>query len=229
MRCAWDLKQGFLKGAPDVFRPEAQARKKLLPTKTTSHQKLSHGNSTNRRSLFSQTSLKHKFSSRNTKGSRNACRLQSWHHNSTAFSARFHQTAGITWKCEQKLISAKPVIDVLQKHHPGGITFQLDMAPCPEDSVFKSRKAFHHCRRPSRHSSYDAAGRPLQHYAKAFPFDRLIEIDTVGNDFPDRRLDVGSSQGGIEINLIINNRAAGNAPLLARRIVREFVQMRDKS
>ena len=29
----------------------------------------------------------------------------------------------------------------------------------------------------------------------------------------------------VELNLIINNRAAGNAPLLAQRIIGEFVEM----
>jgi glutamyl-tRNA reductase len=32
----------------------------------------------------------------------------------------------------------------------------------------------------------------------------------------------------VEINIIINNRAAGNAPRLAQRIVREFVAMERK-
>jgi phosphoheptose isomerase len=63
-------------------------------------------------------------------------------------------------------------------------------------------------------------------YSKAFPFDRLIEeIIQPGMIAQTARLMWDALSNNVEINIIINNRAAGNAPLLAQRIVGEFVEL----
>ena len=63
-------------------------------------------------------------------------------------------------------------------------------------------------------------------YAQAFPFDRLIEemIQPV-MIAQTAQLMWEALRGEVEINIIINNRAGGNAPRLAQRIVSEFVAM----
>ena len=57
-------------------------------------------------------------------------------------------------------------------------------------------------------------------YARTFPFDRLIEEMIDPGMIPQTaQLMWEALRNNIEINVIINNRAAGNAPLLARRII----------
>jgi hypothetical protein len=61
-------------------------------------------------------------------------------------------------------------------------------------------------------------------YAKAFPFDRLVE----GMMQPEMVLDTveiikSAVEKGIMVNLIINNRAGGNAPLIAQEIVERLI------
>jgi hypothetical protein len=66
-------------------------------------------------------------------------------------------------------------------------------------------------------------------YAKAFPFDRLIEeMIQPGMIAQTAQLMWEAVRGEVEINIIINNRAAGNVPRLAQRIVSEFVAMGSK-
>jgi hypothetical protein len=61
-------------------------------------------------------------------------------------------------------------------------------------------------------------------YAKAHPFDRLVEGMTTPGMIEET---VELMERGVEkkarLNVIVNNRAGGNAPLLARQIVRRFV------
>jgi uncharacterized protein YecE (DUF72 family) len=61
-------------------------------------------------------------------------------------------------------------------------------------------------------------------YAKAFPFDKLVEgmlqtemvLETVA-------IIQGAIEKGVLVNLIINNRAGGNAPLIAREIAERLI------
>jgi uncharacterized protein YecE (DUF72 family) len=61
-------------------------------------------------------------------------------------------------------------------------------------------------------------------YAKAFPFDKLVEemmppemiLETV--DIMQRALDQG-----IAVNILVNNRAGGNAPLIAQALTEKFI------
>jgi hypothetical protein len=62
-------------------------------------------------------------------------------------------------------------------------------------------------------------------YAKAFPFNKMVE----GMIQPEMVLDTvaiikTAVEKGIMVNLIINNRAGGNAPLIARGIAEKFVR-----
>jgi uncharacterized protein YecE (DUF72 family) len=61
-------------------------------------------------------------------------------------------------------------------------------------------------------------------YAKAYPFDKLVE----GMMAPEMVLETveilkAAIEKGVLVNLIINNRAGGNAPLIAREIVNKFI------
>jgi len=62
-------------------------------------------------------------------------------------------------------------------------------------------------------------------YAKAFPFDKLVEGMMSPEMIPDT---VGilkaAIRDGIDINIIINNRAGGNAPLIGKEIAKRFAE-----
>jgi uncharacterized protein YecE (DUF72 family) len=61
-------------------------------------------------------------------------------------------------------------------------------------------------------------------YSKAFPFDKMVE-----GMMPPKMLEeavevLGAGvAGGIHMNLLINNRAGGNAPLIARQVAERFI------
>jgi len=60
-------------------------------------------------------------------------------------------------------------------------------------------------------------------YVQAFPFDKLVE----GMLRPEMILDTvdlmwEAVNQGVLVNVIINNRAGGNAPLIAEKIARKF-------
>jgi hypothetical protein len=62
-------------------------------------------------------------------------------------------------------------------------------------------------------------------YVQAFPFDKLVEgmlrpemiLETVD-------LMMEAVEQGVVMNVIINNRAGGNAPLIAKMVARKFLQ-----
>jgi hypothetical protein len=61
-------------------------------------------------------------------------------------------------------------------------------------------------------------------YAKAYPFDRLVE----GMLQPQMVLETveilkGAVEKGVLVNLIINNRVGGNAPMIAREIAGKLI------
>jgi hypothetical protein len=62
-------------------------------------------------------------------------------------------------------------------------------------------------------------------YGRAFPFDRIIE-EMMQPAMVDHtvRLMCEAVEKNVHLNILINNRAAGNAPLLAQMIIREFVR-----
>ena len=61
-------------------------------------------------------------------------------------------------------------------------------------------------------------------YAQGFPFSKLVE-GMIQNEMIEETAELmgkGIKQG-IKINVIINNRAGGNAPMIAQRIAKKFL------
>ena len=61
-------------------------------------------------------------------------------------------------------------------------------------------------------------------YAKAYPFDKLVE----GMLHPEMVLETveivkSAVETGLRVNLIISNRTGGNAPMIAQGIAKKFV------
>ena len=65
-------------------------------------------------------------------------------------------------------------------------------------------------------------------YAGAHPFDKMVEEmfqpEMVAETATLMRAGINQ---GVRMNILVNNRAGGNAPLIARQIARRFLSMRD--
>jgi uncharacterized protein YecE (DUF72 family) len=122
----------------------------------------------------------------------------------------------------------KPVIDVLRKHGAGQILSHWTWLPGLKTQFSKAGGRFVTAGRQAVIRLMTPIGvRYEDAYARAFPFDRLIdEMIQPGMISQTARLMWEAVRDGVRLNLIINNRAAGNAPSLAQRIVKDFVQMR---
>ncbi len=60
-------------------------------------------------------------------------------------------------------------------------------------------------------------------YARAFPFDKLVEGMVQSRMIEDTvHLMRAAIDQDIGLNIIVNNRSGGNAPLVARQIAEEF-------
>ncbi len=122
----------------------------------------------------------------------------------------------------------KPVIDVLRKHGAGQILSHWTWLPGLKTQFSKAGGNFVTAGRQAVIRLMTPIGiRYEDAYARAFPFDRLIDEMIQPGMIPQTaRLMWEAVRDGVRLNLIINNRAAGNAPSLAQRIVREFLEMR---
>lgn len=120
----------------------------------------------------------------------------------------------------------KPVMDVLLKHGAGQILSHWTWLPGLKAQFSRAGNRFIHAGGQVLIRLMTPIGMRYEDaYAKAFPFDRLIEEMIQPGMIPQTaRLMREAIRNEVEINIIINNRAAGNAPMLAQRIVREFVE-----
>ena len=62
-------------------------------------------------------------------------------------------------------------------------------------------------------------------YAKAHPFDKLVDgmlQESMVRDTVDLAKEAIAQ--GVRANIIINNRAGGNAPLIAQKVVNSFIR-----
>ena len=117
--------------------------------------------------------------------------------------------------------------EVLEKHGVGHVLSHWTWLPPLWKQYLKSGKRFYNSGRqciirlmtPLR-MKYDEA------YGKAFPFDKMVKgminpqmvSDTV-------EISKGASKEGVTANVIVNNRAGGNAPLIAREIAKQYLEM----
>ena len=65
-------------------------------------------------------------------------------------------------------------------------------------------------------------------YVKAYPFDRLVE-GTVQTEMILETLEImrPAIEQGVTVNVFVNNRAGGNAPLIAQEIAEKFVGQKE--
>ena len=118
----------------------------------------------------------------------------------------------------------EPVFEVLNKHGVGQILSHWTWLPPLKKQFKKSKERFFN----SGHQALIRLMTPLDMryedaYVKAFPFDKLIEGMLQPRMIEDTvRLMHTTIKRNIQLNLIINNRSGGNAPLIARQIAEKF-------
>ncbi|MGC9194459.1 MAG: DUF72 domain-containing protein [Syntrophobacteraceae bacterium] len=126
--------------------------------------------------------------------------------------------------------SCKPVREVLEKHGAGQILSHWTWLPGLKTQFARAGQRF-------VTSGGEAVVRlmtPLnvryeQAYARAFPFDRIVEEMLQPEMVKQTAMLMHEAlKKNVRINVIINNRAGGNAPLLAQKIIGEFIEQKKR-
>ena len=116
--------------------------------------------------------------------------------------------------------------NVLRRHGAGHVLSHWTWLPPLRRQFLKTERRFFNSGRqliirlmtPLRVRYEDA-------YARAFPFDRKVE-GMMSPEMVRETVEIMRSgvEGGIGVNVVINNRAGGNAPLMAEEISRTFLE-----
>jgi hypothetical protein len=122
-----------------------------------------------------------------------------------------------------------PVFQVMEKHGVGQVLSHWTWLPTLDKQFAKSGRRFFNSGGQAiirlmtpRGARYEEA------YARAHPFDALV--DTMLNPVmveEAAELMWEAVDNNIQINIIVNNRAGGNAPLVGRHIAMRFIEMGD--
>ena len=119
---------------------------------------------------------------------------------------------------------AEPVFEVLEKHGVGQVLSRWTWLPSLKKQLEKAGgKVLNAGKQRIIRLMTPRGMRYEDAYAKAYPFNTLVE-DMLQPQMVHETVEFMqiAVSGNIETTVIINNRAGGNAPLVARRIVEEF-------
>ncbi len=122
---------------------------------------------------------------------------------------------------------SNPVFAVLEKHGVGQVLSHWTWLPRLLKQFAKSGKRFLNSGGQCIVRLMTPIGMRYEDaYAKAHPFDKMVE----GMLQPDMVEDTASlmktgTEQGVRMNILINNRAGGNAPLIARRVAERFMDI----
>ena len=120
----------------------------------------------------------------------------------------------------------EPVFGVLEKHGVGQVLSHWTWLPPMRKQLIKAGGRFFNARRQCIIRLMTPLGMRYEDaYIQAYPFDRLVESMLQ----PEMILETTdlmwqAVNQGVLVNVIINNRAGGNAPLLAQIIAKKFLQ-----
>ena len=118
-----------------------------------------------------------------------------------------------------------PVFEIMEKHGVGQVLSHWTWLPQLRKQLAKASGRFFNAGNQCVIRLLTPLGMRYEDtYVKAFPFDRLVKemlqpemvLETV--DITQRALDQG-----IAVNILVNNRAGGNAPLIAQALAEKFV------
>ncbi|MDR3567945.1 MAG: DUF72 domain-containing protein [Syntrophobacteraceae bacterium] len=123
----------------------------------------------------------------------------------------------------------KAVREVFEKHGAGQILSHWTWLPSLKAQFVKAASRFITSGGQAVIRLMTPAGvRYEDAYARAFPFDRIVEDRTRPAMVEQTaKLMCEAVEKNVRLNVIINNRAAGNAPLLAQMIIGEFARQKD--
>lgn len=119
-----------------------------------------------------------------------------------------------------------PVFEVLEKHGVGQVLSHWTWLPPLRKQLAKSGRKFYNSGRQSVVRLMTPIGTRYEDaYAKAHPFDKLVE----GMLQPEMVKDTAELmrtgiEKGVRVDVIINNRAGGNAPLIAQEVARRLLE-----
>jgi hypothetical protein len=118
-----------------------------------------------------------------------------------------------------------PVFEVLEKHGVGQVLSHWTWLPTLKKQWFKSGWRFFNKGKEVIIRLMTPIGLKYEDaYAQAFPFDKMVE-GMMQNEMLEETgelMRTGVKQG-IRINVIINNRAGGNAPMIAQQVAKRFL------
>jgi uncharacterized protein YecE (DUF72 family) len=119
-----------------------------------------------------------------------------------------------------------PVLDVLEKHGVGQVLSHWTWLPPLRKQLAKADyKVFNSGRQRIVRLMTPIGMRYEDAYAKAHPFDKLVE-GVLQPEMVRETADImrKAIENSVETNILINNRAGGNAPIIAQKVAEEFLK-----
>lgn len=122
---------------------------------------------------------------------------------------------------------SKPVFNVMEKHGIGQVLSHWTWLPALKEQLARAGgKVFNSGNQRIIRLMTPRGIRYEDAYAKAHPFDRLVD----GMLQPQMLRETAqlmreAAEKNIETNVVINNRSGGNAPMIAQKVVEEFLEI----
>ncbi len=120
----------------------------------------------------------------------------------------------------------KTYFEVLEKHGIGQVLSHWTWLPPLRKQLSKASGRFFNAGKQAIIRLMTPIGmRYEEAYLKAFPFDKMVE-GMMSARMPEETAEImlEALKGDVQANVIINNRAGGNAPLIARKVAEKFIQ-----
>jgi uncharacterized protein YecE (DUF72 family) len=120
----------------------------------------------------------------------------------------------------------KAYFQVLEKHGVGQVLSHWTWLPALRKQFSKASGRFFNAGKQAVIRLMTPIGmRYEEAYLKAFPFDKMVE-GMMSPRMPEETAEVmlEAVKQDVQANVIINNRAGGNAPLIARKVAEKFIQ-----
>jgi hypothetical protein len=121
-----------------------------------------------------------------------------------------------------------PIFNILEKHGVGQVLSHWTWLPPLKKQFIRAGSRFFNSGKQCIIRLLTPRGMKYEDsYARAYPFDGLVEGMLQGQMLEEaaQLLWTGIDQG-IRMNVLINNRAGGNAPMIARQVAERFVGLR---
>jgi len=121
---------------------------------------------------------------------------------------------------------SKPFFQVLEKHGIGQVLSHWTWLPPLRKQFSKASGRFCNAGKQAVIRLMTPIGmRYEEAYLKAFPFDKMVE-GMMSPRMPEETAEImlAAVKEDVQVNVIINNRAGGNAPLIAQKVAEKFIQ-----